>query len=156
MVSRSDDIGFHCGLRCPSQRCQFIWCELLKEDVEKKKDPFLQDEILLGYYDGEKRYQSSRCYQDSKLVINDFVQRLCYCPGVIATNSHRHLPCRSTRLSGDVPFPVVDTWFTPPRLLAKIVKASICRSCGGHWEKVFRLASPKLGTRLFMLDWKSP
>lgn len=157
MISQSDDIGFHCRLRCLLQRCHFIWGELLKEEVEKNKNSFSPDEVLLGYYDGEKRSHSSGYYQDSKLVINDFVQRLatippssevtmnCLCPGVVATSSHRHFPCQPSRLSGDVPFPVVDTWFTPPWLLVKIVKASICRrSCGGPWEnhigaEVFRL-----------------
>ena len=69
-----------------------------------ERHPILTNESVLEHYDEREGFQPLR-YQDSKLVLNAFVKRLAtavrssdinvnsVCPGVVATNFNRQLPC---------------------------------------------------------------
>lgn len=75
----------------------------MQHDMEA--NPVAADESVVGHFDDKKKFWGMRRYQDSKLMINAFVQRLAtmvpssevivnaVCPGVIATRFNRTLPC---------------------------------------------------------------
>lgn len=66
--------------------------------------PISPDESVLDHYDNEQLFRGTRRYQNSKLVLNAFVQRLAsvvptsevivnnVCPGIVATDFTRNLP----------------------------------------------------------------
>lgn len=66
--------------------------------------PISENQSILEYYDNKLKFRMLR-YQDSKLMLNAFVERLAtivssdevivnsVCPGVLATNFNRNLPC---------------------------------------------------------------
>lgn len=63
------------------------------------------DQSIMDYLDDKTKHRGVHRYQDSKLVVNAFVQHLAtiipsasvivnsVCPGVVATDFHRTLPC---------------------------------------------------------------
>lgn len=73
-------------------------------DHKLEKNSIGADESILGHYDNQEKYRAMRRYQNSKLVINAFVQHLgtiqpssevivnSVCPGVVATEFNRNLP----------------------------------------------------------------
>ncbi|GLI76124.1 hypothetical protein PoHVEF18_004395 [Penicillium ochrochloron] len=62
------------------------------------------DDSVLEHFDNPKKYVSGKRYQDGKLIVNAFVQRLagvvspseviinCVCPGIVATDINQNLP----------------------------------------------------------------
>lgn len=72
---------------------------------DMEANPVAADKSVLGHFDDKKKFRGMRRYQNSKLMINAFVQRLAtivpssevivnaVCPGVIATGFNRTLPC---------------------------------------------------------------
>lgn len=66
--------------------------------------PIAAEQGIMDYLDDQTKFRGVHRYQDSKLVINAFVQRLAtiisstgvivnsICPGVVATDFHRNLP----------------------------------------------------------------
>ncbi|KAJ5380912.1 Short chain dehydrogenase sor7 [Penicillium cataractarum] len=69
-----------------------------------ESNPIAAEESVITHFDNVKKYVSGKRYQDSKLVINAFVQRLativpssevivnCVCPGIVATDINQNLP----------------------------------------------------------------
>ncbi|CEO60941.1 hypothetical protein PMG11_05389 [Penicillium brasilianum] len=69
-----------------------------------ESNPIATEESVIAHFDNIKKYVSGKRYQDGKLVINSFVQRLasivpsrefiinCVCPGIVATNINQNLP----------------------------------------------------------------
>ncbi|KAJ5646216.1 Short chain dehydrogenase sor7 [Penicillium lividum] len=70
-----------------------------------EKTPIGADESILAHHDSKENFHGRRQYQNSKLAINAFAQRLAttispsevivntVCPGAIRTNLNRELPC---------------------------------------------------------------
>jgi NAD(P)-dependent dehydrogenase (short-subunit alcohol dehydrogenase family) len=69
-----------------------------------ESNPIAAEEPVIAHFGNIKKYVSGKRYQDGKLVINAFIQRLasivpsseviinCVCPGIVATDINQNLP----------------------------------------------------------------